>query len=287
MSDTTTAPQGGSTESQNSGTLLGGGDAQQQQSQTFTPSYDGIIDQSGTFADGWTAKAFGPDYTGPLANVKDVGSIDKMLRDTIAMARSRPSIAPPKEGATPEQIAQWRQLTGAPENLEGYGDVRPETIPPELWDKDAEKALLETAHKHHLPPAAIKDIIGLYAGQIDKQMKETEAQFAESRAGEEAKLKQAWGEKFGENLRMAQRFALTLGFKPDNPIFNNAETVLAMARGAQLISEDKLVNGQTVGLQSGREQAQEIMTNPQHPLYQKYQTGDPNTVALVNNMLQA
>lgn len=268
-------------------TILGGaGEGQQQQ---FTPSFDGALKPDGSFVEGWHTKAFGAEYSGPLAQAKTVADVDKMLRDNIAAARAKTDgmVRLPGAEAKPEEWAAYRKAIGAPDTPDAYGDLRPETIPAEMWDAEGAKALQAVAHKHALPPAAIKDILGLYAGQIDLQMQKGQADMTAHVAGQTAILKQEWGAEFDANARQATRFALTLGLKPDNPIFQNAEVVRAMAQGAKLLSEDKLINGATMGLSaSPQEQAKAIMTDPTNPHYKAYQAGDTNAVALVDNLLR-
>lgn len=265
-------------------TLLG--TEQQPQQPAFTPSYEGVLQPDGTFAEGWTSKALGPQYNGPLATAKSIADVDKLLRDNMAAARQQ-GIRPINENSKPEEIAAFRKAFGVPETPEAYGSLKPEKFPDAMWDKEGEKALTAIAHKHNVPPAALKDILGLYGSQVEQQMQQLQAEQESSLAAEGAKLKQAWGEKYNDNLRVAQRFAATIGLQPTNPIFNSAEAVIAMVQGASLVGEDRLINGKTVGLPaSDTERATSIMTNPQDPLYAKYQSGDPGTVTLVNNMLQ-
>jgi hypothetical protein len=252
---------------------------------TFTPSYDGILQPDGNFAENWHTKAFGPDYTGPLAGAKSIADVNKMLADNMAAARGK-GLEWPGEKATPEQIAAIRKLTGAPETPDKYGELRPENIPAEMWDKATEAELQAIAHKHHLPPAALKDIMGLYGKSLDSGVQKSAAEFEAYRAGEMGKLKSEFGQKFDESMHSAKRFALTIGLKEDNAIFNSAEAVIAMAKAAKLVSEDKLVNGATQGMAATpKAQANDIMTNTANPLYAKYQAGDKDTVALVNNLL--
>lgn len=266
------------------GTLLGsdGGGQQQQQ---FTPTFENALGKDGAFAEGWAAKAFGAEYSGPLATVKTMADVNKLLADNMAAARGKaPSM--PGEKSTPEEIAAWRKITGAPEKPDGYGALRPESIPEAMWDKGAESKLAEIAHKHHLNPSALKDIMGLYAETLSTGMQKSEAEFATYRAGEESKLKAEFGKDFDLKVNHAKRFAATLGLKLDNPIFNDASVVIAMARGHGLVSEDKLINGNTQGLSATpKMQATSIMTDQSNPLYGKYQSGDPDTVSLVNNLL--
>jgi hypothetical protein len=268
---------------QGSATLLSGSDESGDVS--FTPAYDGVLNGDGTFAEGWTAKAFGPEYNGPLSTTRSVNDIDKLLRDNMAAARGR-QIAWPDDKSTPEQVAAVRRITGAPEKPEGYGGLRPETIPAELWDQGSEARLQAVAHKHHLPPAALKDIVGLYAETLDAAVKANEADMEGQRTAGLQALKQEFGREFEAKLHSARRFAQTLGLKEDNPIFMNADVVSAMARGAALVSEDRLITGASQGLGgTPRSQANAIMTDSSNPLYAKYQSGEADTVSLVNSLL--
>src|SRR3954469_21837178 len=198
------------------GTLLS--ESHQEDSAAFTPSFDGALNSDGTFSDGWTAKAFGPEYNGPLSTTRSFTDVEKLLRDNMAAARGR-QLSWPDEKATPEQVAAVRRLTGAPEKPEGYGELRPETIPAELWDKQNEAKLQGIAHRHHLPPGALKDIVGLYAETLDAAVKANEADMqAQRNAGLQA-LKQEFGRDFEPKMHAARRFAQTLGLREDNPIF--------------------------------------------------------------------
>jgi hypothetical protein len=269
---------------QGGGTLLTGAD-QEDTDAGFSPTFDGVLNNDGTFADGWTAKAFGPEYNGPLSTTRSVADVDKLLRDNMAAARGR-QISWPDDKATPEQLSAVRRLTGAPETPDGYGGLRPESIPAELWDNGGEAKLQAVAHKHHLPPAALKDIVGLYAETLDAAVKANEAEMQEHRTAGLQTLRQEFGREFEAKMHAAKRFAQTLGLREDNPIFLSADVVSAMARGAALVSEDRLISGGTQGLGgTPKTQANAIMTEVTNPLYAKYQSGDPDTVSLVNSLL--
>lgn len=251
----------------------------------FTASYDGALNADGSFAEGWTTKAFGPEYNGPLSTVRTVADVDKLLRDNMAAARGR-QISWPTEKATPEQVAAVRRLTGAPEKPDGYGELRPETIPAELWDRGNEARLQGIAHKHHLPPGALKDIVGLYAETLGEAVKANETEMQSQRAAGLQALREEFGRDFDIKMHSARRFAQTLGLSEDDPIFMSVEAVKAMARGSLLVGEDRLVSGGGHGTAGGpRSQAKAIMTDASNPLYAKYQAGDPDTVTLVNSLL--
>src|SRR6185503_523723 len=123
----------------------------------------------GAFNDGWLERL--PETLRGNASLKVLGSLPDLARsyvETKAMIGRR--LEAPGEKATPEQIAAWRKTVGAPDKPEGYagsaGSVRPDSIPQEMWDAAGEKKFLALAHRHHLPAAAVRDIIGFYGEGI-------------------------------------------------------------------------------------------------------------------------
>jgi hypothetical protein len=64
---------------------------------------------------------------------------------------------------------------------------------------------------------------------------------------------------------------MTLGLPEDHPVFWRADTVIAFAKLADMMGEDKLVSQQQASnhLSPGT-QAKDIMTNPENPDYQAY-----------------
>jgi hypothetical protein len=172
------------------------------------------------------------------------------LRPSSSSARSSKR---PARGATPEQIAQWRKTVGAPDKPEGYygetKSLRPESVPAEYWDPNSEKQFLDIAHKHSLPPAAVKDILDYYGGNIAKSLTASQEQQGAILQQEGAKLKQAWGGEYDGNLALAKRVAETVGLDPNtHPIFTTADGVQAFAKFGKLLSEDKLVKGDNQGI---------------------------------------
>lgn len=214
----------------------------------------GWTNDAGAFAEGWSDRLEG-DIKGhaSLKALGSVGDLAKAYVETKKLVGSR--LEAPNEKSTPEQVAAWRKTVGAPETPEGYlGDaktLRPEVIPESMWDPKNEKALLDVAHKHHLTPAALKDILGVYAGQVTAGL-ETHKQASEAHlAGQMTELKKAWGNEFDANLGLAGRVAKTVGLSPDHPIFTDAEVVIAFGKLGKMFSETSLVSGDPVSSASG------------------------------------
>lgn len=160
----------------------------------------------------------------------------------------------PGENATPEQIASWRKTVGAPEKPEGYypegvKTLRPEVVPETMWDAESEKKFVELAHKHHLPPSAVKEIIGFHAESVKAALDASQGQETAILAEEGAKLRAAFGSEYDANLTLAKRMAQTVGLDPmSHPFFTTAEGVQVFAKMGKLLSEDKLVRGEGAGI---------------------------------------
>lgn len=219
---------------------------------TGTPPAFSWAKEDGTLSEGWLDKLT-PELRGnpSLRVIGSVPDLAKSYVETKGLMGKR--LEAPGEGATPEQITAWRKTVGAPEKPEGYyGEaktLRPEAIPENLWDTAGEKKFLEIAHKHHLPPAAVKEILGYYGESIAQNLQASQADESAVLQGETSKLRQAWGGDFEANLNVASRVAQTVGLDPKtHPIFTNADVVQAFARMGKLMSEDKLVRGDNVSI---------------------------------------
>lgn len=208
--------------------------------------------EDGTFSEGWADKL--PDGLKGNASLRTIGSLPDLAKayvETKGMVGKR--LEMPGEGATPEQVAAWRKTVGAPEKPEGYrGDaktLRPESLPEDAWSADAENKFLEIAHRHHLPPAAVKEILGFYGQSLVDTLKGSQADAAAAVEAETAKLRQSWGNEFEANLNNAKTLAKLAGLDPlADPMFTSSRYVEAFAKLAPLIAGDKLVTGETPSL---------------------------------------
>ena len=220
--------------------------------------------EDGTLSPGWQDK-LGDELKGnsSLATIQSLPDLAKAYVATKGLVGKK--LEMPSAGARPEDIANWRKITGAPETSEGYrGDakhLRPEGLPEELWNADAEKKFLDIAHKHHLPPAAVKEILGFYGSSLLDTMQASKVDEAEMLKAEGLKLQQTWGKDYQANITVAAQMAKMVGLDPmTDPIFTNARAVEAFAKMAKLVSEDKLVTGEPPSLStSARARAHDIV----------------------------
>lgn len=264
-----------------------GGEQQQQQS-------SGYFNPEGTFADGWidrlpadfipeaerdAFKVHAAKYKNPLEVIKANFHKEKII--------GKKGVPIPTETSTPEEIAAYRKAVGAPESPDQY-QLKPEKLPEGVdWNDDLAKPFAEIAHKYHIPQKAMQELV---AAQLATEQSRG-AVLAQSIEQELSKgreeLKKTFGGEYENKINTVKRVAATVGVDPLSRGFTDPEMVKAFARLGEMLSEDKLTGGGGGGGgQSGAAKAKDIQTNPQNPLYQKYQEGDPDTVALVRSYRQ-
>lgn len=190
------------------------------------------------------------------------------LARSYVQARSKlgERLAPPSESSTPEQVKAWREHVGAPETPEGYGIKKPDQLPKGVvWDDGMVKDFTGLAHKHHLPPGAVQEILGWYTGKSGEAVEAAQAQeeqwYQQHLATQEQELRQAWGDKMDTNFGQALKAARTFGLPSDKPSdWTPKDVVMALHRAASLISEDKfVVPGNGSAGKTAKQAAMEIM----------------------------
>ncbi len=222
--------------------------------------------ESGEFSEGWHEK-LGDEFKGntSLTTLKGLPQLAKAYLDTKAMVGTK--LAPPGEGSTPEQVAAWRKVVGAPDAPDGYGKLMPEGFPAELWHGDLEQEFTALAHRHHLSPAAVKEIAALQAkGTLSTYESET-ARLQESIKAGRADLAKEWGDQFERRATEAKALAARLGIEESDDIFlTRPDLVKKLAAAAPtLLGPDQIVQGTAPTISGGIQQ--QIDTLLKHPDY--------------------
>lgn len=251
------------------------------------PFFEGFYDKDGKIDK--TSLDRLPDHLKPhkelFAKYENVDAMLHGFANAHSMAVKK-ALAPLDANAPEPVRAERKQLldtvNNVPKDPKGYGIARPEDLPEQFWNEEGAGKFAALAQKHSISPDAVKELLGLQLemtrGEISKgQQMETEYYTAEQTRYEAEVRKQGIGLDPANEL--AKRGASTLGIKEDSPLLKNAEFRLAMIRGAQLISEDRQVQGgdpAAANAQSPRDQARDIMGNPQNPLNKAWNdTNDP------------
>ncbi len=270
-----------------------GGDAPPPAPPTNPPAQ--WVGEDGKFTEGW-ADRLPPEY----ADYKLTAARHQSLPDLVKAyhnARqeiSKKGIIPINEKSTPEQIAEYRKATGVPETPEGYG-LKPENLPEGMeWSAATEKKFAEIAHQHNIPAPAMKALAAAQVAIDQQRMSEAINMAKENLEAGRNALRDEWKGEYAGNIALAERAAKTVGLDVNSPGLTDPNVVKALARMANMMSEDKLVKGDTSPMaHPGRARADAIMRGPMvtsdpevlrlHALYQK---GDAATAKMVNDMLQ-
>jgi hypothetical protein len=99
-------------------------------------------------------------------------------------------------------------------------------------------------------------------------------------------LQREWGGRFEANINKAVTVANRIGLNPRSPGLSDPAVVKALVKFSDMVSESRFVGGDPhTGMQSGMERARDIMTNANHPLYERYQRGEADAVRTVRELI--
>ncbi len=242
--------------------LLGGTGAPPAAPATPAPSW---VNPDGTFAPGWLDR-LGPELKGhpSLATVPTIEDLAKSYVHTKGMVGKK--FQAPSESSTPEEVAAWRKTVGAPDTPEGYDIKMPDGFPADQWDGAAAAELGQIAHKHHLTPAAVKEVLALNEKQVQQGMAKLQAEDQAFKEAGMATLRKEWGTNFEQEAYAAKTFATAIGLNPNESLeFASPAFVLAMARGAKMVMGDRLVTSMPASLSGGIEsRIQGIKESPEY-----------------------
>jgi hypothetical protein len=251
----------------------------------LTPST--YVQPDGTLSEGWTNHL--PDdavpYKETLEKYKTVPDMAKALANANALIGKKLGV--PSERSTPEEVSAYRRALGVPESFDDY-DFTPAEAPDGFsWDKAAMRPFAEAAHKHNIPPSAMKDLAGLFAQYETGRVDVIQGMFDQQRTEAISTLQKEWGQDFQKNVAIAKQAAKLAGVNAGSHGFSDPEVVRGYVRLAQMMSEDKVGRGlATADMMGGKARAMDVMRNAENPWHKRYSDGDPEAVALVTGLLK-
>jgi hypothetical protein len=200
---------------------------------------------------------------------------------TMSSLAGKKALAPLPDGASPEAKAErsklMAQLNNVPEKPEGYGFKKPDSIPEEHWNKDYANGVAAILHKHNVSPEAAKELMEFDAKQAGTMLEKVKAGQAQADQAEMATLKETFGADMPKHLDLAVRAVRTAGMDPNDKLFKNAGAVILAAKFGAMISEDRLVSGDSTPANAGmddRAKALDIVNNAANPLNSAYHKQD-------------
>ena len=135
--------------------------------------------------------------------VKSVDDLPKLIgshRELEKTFSGRVKMPTPESSA--EEVRAFYQKTGCPENPNGYEIAVPEGMPDGLRDEGIEDAMKAIAHEQGVSKQAFESIVKGYYDKLATDMQK-------SREEGEAVLRKELGDKYDEDLTIAQRFCET------------------------------------------------------------------------------
>jgi len=283
MSDTNTTTgqgvEGGSQTTQTSsqtsteGSLLGGSATSGKTTETSATS-TGWLTEDGKFADGWIDR-LGDDFKadkGTLSQFKDLnGLLKTVASQQKLLGKKADAVFIPSEDATPEEKATFLKKLGLPDSPDVYA-TKPKDLPKDFeWDEGLAKEFNKIAHESGILPHQMEKIISRFAQVEMGRASDTAAAAKAAFEAEKKELSEAWGDRYSTNEATATRMAQSVGLPLDTKQWTQSKMVIALARAAELISDDKLVpmvSGATQ--QPGKMRGRDIITNQANPLYAAY-----------------
>lgn len=226
----------------------------------------------GTFSQDWTKHVPDDLKERAIALEKFKNPFDLARSYVHAEKKLGERIAPPGVDATPEQKAAWFKLTGVPESPDKY-ELKPAQLPEGVeWDEGAAKAAAAVFHEIGLTPAQAQRLAAYDAERNAAAGTASQQQQDAYLTAQKTELAKEYGDKLDSTLRTATEYAKLIGLPLDHPALIHADVVKALARGAGLISESKLVRADAAGsAMTPKERQRSIQTNPSDPWYKAYQ----------------
>ena len=252
-----------------------------------TPTQQGYVNPDGTFAEGW-ANNLPEDsaaYKDTLSKYKSVPDMAKALANANALIGKKLGV--PNEKSSPEEVAAFRRSLGVPDSIDEY-KFAPDALPEGMtWDDNNVKNYAEIAHKHNIPPLAMKALVTEHAKMEHFKMQGMQAQIEKQHVEAVNTLKKEWGGEFEKNIGLAKQAAKIAGVNANSQGFADPEVVRGFVRMAQMMSEDKVGRSMSGSeFMTGQARAKDIMSNPDNSWHKRYMEGDREAATLVTGLLK-
>lgn len=254
---------------------------------TAPTQHTGYVKDDGSFSEGWIDKLPDEvaDYKSSIKNFKSVPDLVKALGNANALIGKKLGV--PSEKSSPEEVAAFRRSLGVPDTIDEY-KFAPDALPEGMtWDDNNVKNYAEIAHKHNIPPSAMKALVTEHAKMEHFKMQGMQAQIEKQHVEAVNTLKKEWGGEFEKNIGLAKQAAKIAGVNANSQGFADPEVVRGFVRMAQMMSEDKVGRSMSGSeFMTGQARAKDIMSNPDNSWHKRYMEGDREAATLVTGLLK-
>lgn len=180
-----------------------------------------------------------------------------------------------------------KEYFGVPDHAEGYGIVKPENIPDEVWDQEGTDKLLGILHQHNASPELVRALAAHQVEGFEAEIAKAPEAEAQRIAGINEELQGSFGTELSVVSAEAMKGLQALGVAvPESGNLADlkisyTDIVKAGQRMTQLISEDTISreagrDNRQSGAGSYQDQAMAIKTDPANPFYADFTSEDPS-----------
>lgn len=225
MSENNNPPTGGTTQTQQPpaqeqtkmpGTMsLNDPALNQKPQEQFT--IDKMVNNDGTFKEGWNSSVEGGESLSKYNNINDL--IKGFVNANKLIGKKQEQISRPGADATDEQRKAWREHLGVPEKADDYQvpDEYKETV-----DAESFKEFAQFAHEHNIPADTMQELLR-FQERYAAKLNEVNAKRIEEQAKEARKYFQAeWGGLYERNLNLLKDGLVRAGIDIESPEMSGA-----------------------------------------------------------------
>lgn len=178
---------------------------------------DKIVNNDGTFKEGWTSSVEGGESLSKYNNINDL--IKGFVNANKLIGKKQEQISRPGADATDEQRKAWREHLGVPEKADDYQvpDEYKETV-----DAESFKEFAQFAHEHNIPADTMQELLR-FQERYAAKLNEVNAKRIEEQAKEARKYFQAeWGGLYERNFNLLKDGLVRAGIDIESPEMSGA-----------------------------------------------------------------
>jgi hypothetical protein len=178
---------------------------------------DKIVNNDGTFKEGWTSSVEGGESLSKYNNINDL--IKGFVNANKLIGKKQEQISRPGADATDEQRKAWREHLGVPEKADDYQvpDEYKETV-----DAESFKEFAHFAHEHNIPADTMQELLR-FQERYAAKLNEVNAKRIEEQAKEARKYFQAeWGGLYERNFNLLKDGLVRAGIDIESPEMSGA-----------------------------------------------------------------
>lgn len=178
---------------------------------------DKMVNNDGTFKEGWNSSIEGGEGLSKYNNINDL--IKGFVNANKIIGKKQEQISRPGADATDEQRKAWREHLGVPEKADDYQvpDEYKETV-----DAESFKEFAQFAHEHNIPADTMQELLR-FQERYAAKLNEVNAKRIEEQAKEARKYFQAeWGGLYERNFNLLKDGLVRAGIDIESPEMSGA-----------------------------------------------------------------